>query len=64
MKKNNQDKKRGGSLVFLSSKWHWHNPTREHQFVCENIQIPRLPKGGIDQWGVDCNMSFLGFELH
>ncbi len=56
---------RGGDLLaFWSSKWHRHNLVRTHQFVCEDNQIPQLPKEGIDQWGVDCNRSFFGFELY
>jgi len=34
----------GDLLLFGSSKWHWHNLVRTHQFVCEDIQISQLPK--------------------
>jgi hypothetical protein len=48
----------------LKLQWHWHNHVRTHWPICVNIQISQLLKGGIDQWGVDHDSSFLQFELH
>jgi hypothetical protein len=47
-----------------SSKWHWHSRVKTHQYVCVSNQIPQFLRGGIDQWGVNCDSSFPWLELH
>jgi hypothetical protein len=47
-----------------NSKWHWHKCIKTHRHVCVNNQILQLLRGGIDQWGVGCDNSFLWLELH
>jgi hypothetical protein len=45
-------------LAFSSSKWHWHIHVKTHKSICV------LLKGKIDQWGVNCDNSFLWLELY
>jgi hypothetical protein len=54
----------GNPLALSSSKWHWHNHVKTHWFIYVDIQILQLLMGGIDQWGVNHDSSFLWLEPH